>query len=61
MEWLHCWSLITGPLPGVVTVFGVAGGLWLVLTPTTGTRVYRRRLAPIAILVAATSTTGLRW
>ncbi|MFC9769481.1 alpha/beta hydrolase, partial [Rhodococcus jostii] len=31
------------------------------LTPTTGTRVYRRRLAPIAILVAATSTTGLRW
>ncbi|MFC9769362.1 alpha/beta hydrolase [Rhodococcus jostii] len=59
MEWLHRWSLISGPTPWVVTVLGAMGGLWLVLAPATGAHMYRRRLVPIAFLVAIGTTAGL--
>ncbi|GAA4483831.1 alpha/beta hydrolase-fold protein [Rhodococcus olei] len=56
MEWLYDWSLISGPLPRVVTVLAAIGALWLLLGPTRNTRRYRRVALPLSVGAAVVLT-----
>ncbi len=49
MDWLYRISLISGPLPVILTVLGVLGGVWLL---GSNVRWYDRRAVPIAGLIA---------
>lgn len=49
MDWLYRISLISGPLPVILTVLGVLGGVWLL---GSNVRWYYRRAVPIAGLIA---------
>ncbi|MDF2470229.1 MAG: esterase, partial [Rhodococcus erythropolis] len=48
MDWLYRISLISGPLPVILTVLGVLGGVWLL---GSNVRWYYRRAVPIAGLI----------
>ncbi|MFE3293150.1 alpha/beta hydrolase [Rhodococcus sp. NPDC059234] len=58
MDWLYRWSLISGPLPWILTGLGALGGVWLLLAPTRS-RGYRRRTVPICCTAALVLTLAL--
>ncbi|TQF68245.1 esterase [Rhodococcus spelaei] len=55
MDWLYRLSLISGPLPWVLTGLGALGGVWLLFAPTRS-RGYRRRAIPLCCTAALVLT-----
>ncbi|NLU83726.1 alpha/beta hydrolase-fold protein [Rhodococcus sp. HNM0569] len=56
MDWLTALDILSGPVPVVVDVLGVAGGLWLL---SGRPRWYRVRVLPACLVASAAATAAL--